>query len=96
MNDSSSSPNVASLYVLAGNLRRLREDCRMTQEELAHMSRLPLQRLQAIEAAHESPRVNEAIRLARSLGVTLYELLRATRPLKAVHFCMGTKTPHEP
>lgn len=61
--------------VMAINLRRIRHDRQMTQEELAHRSGLSARYIGAIERADKSASVSVLGKIAAGLGVKPAELL---------------------
>jgi transcriptional regulator with XRE-family HTH domain len=62
---------------VAANVRRLRKEHGLTQEQLAERCGLAPRKLQAIEAGI-NVRVSTLDRLAAGLGVDVWELLRPT------------------
>lgn len=62
--------------VMAVNLRRLRHDKQMTQEELADQSGLSARYIGAIERADVSASVTVLGQIAEALGIELGELLK--------------------
>ena len=62
---------------LAHALRTLREQRGRSQEALAHDAGLTLRTVQRIERAQANPTWSTVRRIARALGVTLAELVRA-------------------
>lgn len=65
--------------VMAVNLRRIRHDKQMTQEELAHRSGLSARYIGAIERANKSASVTVLGRLAEALEVDAAVLLKRPR-----------------
>lgn len=55
--------------IVAANVRRLRVERRLTQEQLAHDAEIDLTYLGGIERGHRNPSVSVLGRLATSLGV---------------------------
>ncbi len=66
--------------VMAINLRRIRHDKNLTQEELAHLSGLSARYIGEIERAHKSATVTVLGQVSAALGVEPAELL--ARPLE--------------
>jgi transcriptional regulator with XRE-family HTH domain len=60
--------------------RRLREQARLTQDEAAERSGIPLGTLRHWEQGHTQPKLEHAIRLARTLGVDLNTLAGFDEP----------------
>ena len=61
---------------LATVLRQLREDRKLTQEELAKRAKITRSHLSLLEAGHrKNPSLEVLKRLARALGVPVTELL---------------------
>ncbi len=65
--------------VMAANLRRIRHDRNMTQEELAHRAGLSARYIGAIERADKSASVTVLGRIAEALGVEAAVLLKRPR-----------------
>lgn len=63
------------MHLFAANLRRLRRERRLTQEELAERSGLDLASVGRIERAIRDPGVRTVVRLAHGLGVRPADLL---------------------
>ncbi len=61
--------------VMAVNVRRIRHDKQMTQEELAHRAGLSARYIGAIERANKSASVTVLGRIAEALGVEAAALL---------------------
>ena len=66
--------------VMAVNLRRVRHDKDLTQEELAHRAGVSARYIGKIERANVSASVTVLGRLAKALDLGPCELLRAIRP----------------
>jgi transcriptional regulator with XRE-family HTH domain len=62
--------------VMALNLRRIRHDKRLTQEELAHLSGLSIRYIGKIERAEVSATVSVLGRVSDVLGVEPADLLK--------------------
>lgn len=62
--------------VLAANLRRLRRDAGLSQEELAHRAEVDRTYVSALERCVYAASVDILDRLARELGVEAADLLR--------------------
>lgn len=62
--------------VMAVNVRRIRHDRQMTQEELAHRAGLSARYVGAIERANKSASVTILGRIAEALGVDAAALLK--------------------
>ncbi len=62
-------------YVLAQNLRRLREAKHLSQENLARHAGLTTRAYRDIEEDRYTPTISVVIRLARAIGCTLDDLL---------------------
>ncbi|MHB8887015.1 MAG: helix-turn-helix domain-containing protein [Methylovirgula sp.] len=62
--------------IMAANLRRMRHDRELTQEELAYRAGLSARYIGKIERANVSATVTVLGKLAESLGVDPCELLR--------------------
>jgi transcriptional regulator with XRE-family HTH domain len=60
---------------VGGNIRRLREDQAISQEELAHRAGLHRTYISQVERAVKSPTLHSLDRIARALGVPLTELV---------------------
>jgi len=63
--------------VMAVNLRRIRNDMKITQEELAHRSGLSARYIGAIERADKSATVTVLGKISHALGVTPADLLKS-------------------
>jgi transcriptional regulator with XRE-family HTH domain len=61
---------------LGRNLRRLRKEREMTQEEVGHRSGVHPTEVSRIEAGKRDPQVSTVERLAKALGVSASDLLR--------------------
>ena len=66
--------------VMAVNLRRVRHDKDLTQEELAHRAGVSARYIGKIGRANVSASVTVLGRLAKALDVDSCELIRATKP----------------
>jgi transcriptional regulator with XRE-family HTH domain len=64
---------------LAENVRRLRHERNITQEELAARAGIHRTQTGAIETGRHEPRVSTLVRIARALDVELSELLDGVR-----------------
>ncbi|CAM3784275.1 helix-turn-helix domain-containing protein (plasmid) [Agrobacterium radiobacter] len=64
---------------MAINLRRIRHDRQMTQEELADLSGISARYVGAIERADKSASVTVLGKISDALGIEPGDLLRATR-----------------
>ena len=62
--------------VMAVNLRRIRNDMKITQEELAHRSGLSARYIGAIERADKSATVTVLGKISQALGVAPADLLK--------------------
>jgi len=62
-------------YVLATNLKKLREKARLTQENMATHAGLTVRTYRDIEEERYIPALNVLVRLARALGCSLDDLL---------------------
>jgi transcriptional regulator with XRE-family HTH domain len=62
--------------VVGGNVRRLRQDRGMTQEQLAHDAQLDLTYVGGIERGRRNPSLLVMARLAAVLGVEPADLVR--------------------
>jgi putative transcriptional regulator len=60
---------------LAPVLTQLREDRKLTQEELAKRAKITRSHLSLLEAGHHEPSLDVLKRLARALGEPVTELL---------------------
>ncbi|MBN9362811.1 MULTISPECIES: helix-turn-helix transcriptional regulator [unclassified Devosia] len=65
--------------VMAVNVRRIRHDRQLTQEELAHRAGLSARYIGAIERANKSASVTILGRIAEALGVDPAVLLKRPR-----------------
>ncbi|TIR52753.1 MAG: helix-turn-helix transcriptional regulator [Mesorhizobium sp.] len=65
--------------VMAVNLRRIRHDKKMTQEELADRAGLSARYIGAIERANKSASVTVLGRIAEALGVEAVALIQRPR-----------------
>jgi len=65
--------------VMAVNLRRIRHDKKMTQEELADRAGLSARYIGAIERANKSASVTVLERIAEALGVEAVVLIQRPR-----------------
>ena len=65
--------------VMAVNLRRIRHDKKMTQEELADLAGLSARYIGAIERADKSASVTVLGRIAEALGVEAEALIKRPR-----------------
>jgi transcriptional regulator with XRE-family HTH domain len=63
--------------VVGGNVRRLRQQRALTQEQLAHEAQLDLTYVGGIERGRRNPSLLVIVRLATVLGVDPIELLRS-------------------
>ena len=61
------------------NVQRLRRDRELSQEELAHRSRVHQTYLSGVETGRRNPSVGVLGRIARALGVDIEELFRRSR-----------------
>jgi len=61
---------------LGRNLRRLRKERELTQEEVGHRSGVHPTEVSRIEAGKRDPQVSTVERLAKALGVSASDLLR--------------------
>jgi len=68
------------LDIFAANIRRLREDAGLTQEQLAHAADLHLTDIARIETGQREPGVTIAAKIARGLGVDAGLLFENVRP----------------
>lgn len=66
--------------VMALNLRRVRHDMHLTQEELAHRAGISARYVGKIERANVSASVSVLGRLAKALDVEPCELIRPSKP----------------
>ena len=66
--------------VMAVNLRRVRHDKKLTQEELAHRAGISARYVGKIERANVSASVSVLGRVARALDVDPCELIRQAKP----------------
>ncbi len=66
--------------IMAINLRRVRHDKKLTQEELAHRAGISARYVGKIERANVSASVSVLGRLARALDIDPCELIRPTKP----------------
>ena len=62
---------------IAGNLRRLRKERRLTQRELADLSETSLGQIKAIESARALPDIVLVLRLAAALDVACSDFLES-------------------
>lgn len=65
------------LVSFAENLRRLRTDLGISQEELGARARIQMADISRYEAGNRDPRITTVARLATALEVPVAELLRA-------------------
>lgn len=63
--------------IVGGNVRRLRKDKGLTQEQLAFEARLDLTYIGGIERGRRNPSVLVLARVADALGAELTELIRS-------------------
>lgn len=73
--------NIESLFNeirlrIASNIRRLRKNQELTQEELAHRAKLALRHLQKIEAAEVNVTLDTLVKLAYALNIDLIEFFQ--------------------
>ena len=70
----------------AANLRRLRDEADLSQEELAFRAALHRTQISLLEGGDRMPRVETLVKLAGSLGATPNDLLAgiAWEPIEAV------------
>ncbi len=61
---------------IATNIRRLRRNQELTQEELAHRAKLALRHLQKIEAAEVNVTLDTLVKLAYALNVDVMSFLQ--------------------
>lgn len=66
--------------VMAVNLRRVRHDKELTQEELAHRAGISARYVGKIERANVSASVSVLGRLAKALDIDPCELIRQSKP----------------
>lgn len=66
--------------VMAVNLRRVRHDKKLTQEELAHRAGISARYVGKIESANVSASVSVLGRVAKALDVDPCDLIRQARP----------------
>lgn len=64
--------------IVGGNVRRLRLERNLTQEQVAFEARIDLTYLGGIERGQRNPSLMVMVRIAKALGVELLELLRRT------------------
>jgi len=62
--------------IVGGNIKRLRLERELTQEDLAHASEIDLTYLGGIERGRRNPSLLVLVRIAASLGTTPDVLLR--------------------
>jgi len=62
------------------NVRRLRKQARMSQEELAYAVGVDVRYLGGIERAQENPSLKVLVNIAQCLNVQPYELLMVLEP----------------
>lgn len=72
-------PRVDPSAVFAGNLRRLREQAGLSQEELAFRCELHRTEVSLLERAGREPRLGTIVKLARGLDVAPVALLEGVR-----------------
>jgi Zn-dependent peptidase ImmA (M78 family)/DNA-binding XRE family transcriptional regulator len=77
---------VTRLPALAANLRRIRKDRGLSQEQLAEAAGLSRVGYANIEGERTVPRTDSLARIASALGVGIDDLLRETRKLHSVRF----------
>lgn len=65
--------------IVAANVRRLRVERKLTQEQLAHDAEIDLTYLGGIERGRRNPSVDVLGRIAAALGCNPGELLESTR-----------------
>jgi len=65
--------------VLAGNLKRLRREAGLSQEELAHRADIDRTYISALERCVYAASIDVVDQLARALGTTASDLLRADK-----------------
>jgi transcriptional regulator with XRE-family HTH domain len=65
----------AALSVFAANLRRLRHEQSLTQDDLASRASMDASELRRFESARRDPGIRVLVRLARGLGVGPADLL---------------------
>jgi transcriptional regulator with XRE-family HTH domain len=68
-----------SVVKIGRNLRRLREDRLLTQEELGEVAEVSRDQVSRIERDEVDPRFSTIRKLARALDVDPHELTRGTR-----------------
>jgi transcriptional regulator with XRE-family HTH domain len=68
--------------VIGFNLRRLRKDAGLTQQELADLSKLSVQSIRDLEVGRRPPSVPVLAKLAESLNVPYKELLEENKETK--------------
>ena len=68
--------NVSARDLLARNLRRLRSEAGLSQEELAHRAQLDRTYISALERSVYAATVDVLERLAKGLEIEVHELLR--------------------
>lgn len=74
-------------------LRDRRLECGLTQTELAGRAGVSRQLIAAVEARHNTPAVDAALRLARALGTTVEDLF--SPPTGTVISALGTELPND-
>jgi ribosome-binding protein aMBF1 (putative translation factor) len=62
------------LNIFAANLRRIRQECGLSQERLAHKADLHMSHVAKIERSEREPGVRSVSKLAKTLGVSASEL----------------------
>jgi len=63
------------LVSFAGNLRRLRKELGLSQEELGARARIQMADISRYESGMRDPRISTVARLAAALDVGIHELL---------------------
>lgn len=69
------------------NIKTLREQKHLTQEELAKQSGLSIRTIQRIESGQE-PKGNTAKVLARALDIDLSSLRKTEKPMEAINYSL--------
>ncbi len=67
---------VARRRAIGDRIRVARRDARLSQEKLAELAGMDRQAVNRIELGHQSPLVDNLIRIADALGVPLSDLVR--------------------
>jgi transcriptional regulator with XRE-family HTH domain len=82
------------LDAFAANLRRIRQDCSLSQERLAHSADLHVSHVAKIERSEREPGVRAVSKLAKALEVSASELFDGLDGRRAPQHGGGSDSGH--